>query len=157
MDTPSAPLQGFKLAQVAIAVRDIEASRKRWAAVLGVEAPPILEVDAGDKVRMSFRGAPSNARVKLAFFDLGGVQLELLEPVGEGSTWKEGLDQHGESMHHLAFWTGNMVQTAGGLKQQGVSLIQRGDMGEGQYAYFDATGALGCVIELLESKRSGEL
>lgn len=30
-------------------------------------------------------------------------------------------------------------------------------MGEGQYAYFDAAQPFGCVLELLESKRSGDL
>ena len=50
-----------------------------------------------------------------------------------------------------------MVEAAGGLDDHDVELIQRGDMGEGQYAYFDATGPLGCVIELLERERSGDV
>jgi len=32
-------------------------------------------------------------------------------------------------------------------------MIQRGDMGEGQYAYFDAEARLGVTLELLERKR----
>ncbi len=155
MSAPSSPLKGLELAQVAIGVRDIDASRRRWAGVLGVDVPDIVEVEAGSRVRMTYRGLPSDARVKLAFFDLGRVQLELVEPVGEGSAWKEGLDRNGESVHHLAFWTEDMVTTAAGLAVHGAELVQRGDMGEGQYAYFDAVQPLGCVLELLESKRSG--
>ena len=98
-----------------------------------------------------------DAWVKLAFFDLGGVSLELVEPVGDDSAWKDGLDRNGESIHHIAFWTDNMVETAAGLGDHDVELIQRGDMGEGQYAYFDATGPLGCVIELLEHGRSQDI
>lgn len=156
METPS-PLKGFKLAQVAMGVRDIEAASRRWAAAFGVDVPPVIEVDSGDKVRMRYRGVASEARVRLAFFDLGGVQLELVEPVGENSAWEEGLARNGESVHHLAFWTENMVQSAEDLKAHGVTLIQRGDMGEGQYAYFDAYEPFGCMIELLERKRSGEV
>jgi methylmalonyl-CoA/ethylmalonyl-CoA epimerase len=157
MSAPSSPLKGLALAQVAIGVRDIDASRRRWAAVLGVDVPDVVEVEAGSRVRMTYRGQPSDARVRLAFFDIGGVQLELVEPVGDESAWQEGLDKHGEAVHHLAFWTENMAQTAAGLDEHGVELIQRGDMGEGQYAYFDAVEPLGCVLELLEKERSGEI
>ena len=157
MSASSSPLKGLALAQVAIGVRDIDASRRRWAAVLGVDVPEIVEVEAGNAVRMTYRGLPSDARVRLAFFDLGGVSLELVEPVGADSAWQEGLDRNGEAVHHLAFWTENMVETAAELGDHDVELIQRGDMGEGQYAYFDATGPLGCVIELLEHKRSADV
>jgi methylmalonyl-CoA/ethylmalonyl-CoA epimerase len=157
MSPVSSPLKGRKLAQIAIGVRDIDASRRRWAAVLGVDVPDIVEVESGSRVRMGHRGLPSDARVRLAFFDLGGVQLELLEPVGEGSAWKDGLDRHGEALHHLGFWTENMVETAAELDEHGAVLIQRGDMGAGQYAYFDAAQPLGCVLELLESTRSGRI
>ncbi len=157
MSASSSPLKGLELAQVAIGVRDIDASRRRWAAVLGVDVPDIVEVEAGSRVRMTYRGLPSDARVKLAFFDLGRVQLELVEPVGEGSAWQEGLDRNGEGLHHLAFWTENLPETAAGLEDHGAELVQRGDMGEGQYAYFDAVRPLGCVLELLENRRSGDI
>ena len=157
MTASSNPLKGLALAQIAIGVRDIEASSRRWAAVLGVDVPSVVDIESGSRVRMTYRGLPSDARVRLAFFDLGGVQLELVEPVGEASAWNEGLDRNGEAVHHLAFWTENMVETASELDEHGVELLQRGDMGEGQYAYFDATGPLGCVIELLERTRSGDL
>jgi catechol 2,3-dioxygenase-like lactoylglutathione lyase family enzyme len=157
MTATSSPLERVALAQVAIGVRDIDASRRRWAAVLGVDVPDILEVEAGDRVRMTYRGLPSDACVKLAFFDLGGVQLELVEPVGEASIWKEGLDRNGEAVHHLAFWTEDMAKSAAGLNDHGVELVQRADMGEGQYAYFDAVEPLGCILELLESERPEEI
>jgi len=153
----SGPLKGLALAQVAIGVRDIDAARRRWAAVLGVDVPEIVEVEAGSRVRMTYRGFPSDAWVKLAFFDLGGVSLELVEPVGDDSSWMDGLNRNGESLHHIAFSTDNMVETAIGLGDHDIELIQRGDMGEGQYAYFDATEQLGCVIELLEHKRSRDI
>jgi hypothetical protein len=40
------------------------------------------------------------------------------------------------------------------LRERGIPMIQRGDMGEGQYAYLDAEGPLGVTLELLEQKRS---
>ena len=143
-----------KLAQVAVVVRDIEAARQRYAALLGVEAPKVIDVQPGNDCRMTYRGVPSNATAKLAFFDLGGVQLELIEPIGKDSAWAEGLDEKGERVHHLAFWTEDMRANKEALAEHGVVMIHRGDMGEGQYAYFDATGPFGTFFELLEHKRT---
>jgi methylmalonyl-CoA/ethylmalonyl-CoA epimerase len=147
-------LSNKKLAQVAIAVKDIDSAIDRYCSLLGVERPPIIETQAGNDVRQTYRGVSSNARAKLAFFDLGGVQLELIEPIGEDSAWAEGLRDAGEAVHHLAFWTENMKQDKDHLEANGAEMIQRGDMGEGQYAYFDARNRFGTMIELLESKRT---
>ncbi len=156
MDSPSqvSPLGTKKLAQVAIVVNDIESAARRWAGLLGVAVPPLIETADGESVNMSYRGEPSTARAKLAFFDLGGVQLELIEPIGSESAWFEGLSEKGERLHHIAFWTDDMQASVSGLKENGVPLIHRGDMGEGQYAYFDGQAQLGAVIELLEHKRT---
>jgi catechol 2,3-dioxygenase-like lactoylglutathione lyase family enzyme len=143
-----------KLAQVAIVVRDIEESSRRWADALGVEPTNIIVTQPGDECRMTYRGEPSNCRAKLAFYDLGGVQLELIEPIGEESAWHEGLASRGEGVHHLAFWVEGMDQSKAFLDSRGMSLIHRGDMGEGQYAYYDAQDRLGVMLELLEHKRT---
>jgi catechol 2,3-dioxygenase-like lactoylglutathione lyase family enzyme len=148
------PLTSSKIAQVAIVVNDIEAGIKQYCALLGVAPPNIIETEPGAAVNQTYRGVPSNARAKLAFFDLGGVQLELIQPIGDDSAWAEGLRDTGESLHHVAFWTENMRQDKETLEASGAEMIQRGDMGEGQYAYFDGRSTLGTMIELLEHKRT---
>lgn len=151
MSQPS--LGSTTLAQVAIVVHDIDEARKRFAALFGVEPPDVITTEPGDSVQMAYRGHPSNAQCKLAFFNLGQTQLELIQPLGGNSTWQEGLDKHGESVHHIAFWTEDMQQSADFLRSQQIPMIQRGDMGPGQYAYFDGENRLGVVIELLERTR----
>ncbi len=155
MTPPNSSLGSTKLAQVAIVVRDIEAASKRFSAVLGLPVPNVITTDPGLQVEQIYRGEPSNAQAKLAFFDLGGVQLELIEPMGGPSTWQEALDRSGESVHHIAFWVEGMQRSVNFLATQEIPMIQRGDMGEGQYAYFDAQDQLGVVLELLEKKRDG--
>lgn len=150
-------LANTTVAQIAIVVHDIEEACKRWAQILGQPVPNVIITQPGNEVNMTYRGQPSNAQAKLAFFNLGQVQLELIEPVGEPSTWKEALDKNGESVHHIAFWTEDMQASAEFLKQHGIPLVQRGDMGEGQYAYFDAQQQLGVQIELLERVRKARV
>ncbi len=145
------------VAQIAIVVRNIEEACQRWSQILGQPLPNVIITQPGNEVNMTYRAQPSNAQAKLAFFHLGQVQLELIEPVGEPSTWKEALDKNGESVHHIAFWTEDMQADAQFLKEHGIPLVQRGDMGEGQYAYFDAQQQLGVQLELLERVRKARV
>jgi len=142
------------LAQVGIVVHDVEAAARHYAALLGQPVPEIGETLPGNEIAMTYRGAPSNARARLAFFQLGPVQLELIQPVGEDSAWAEGLQSAGEGVHHIAFWTDDMCAEKAVLEEHGAPMIHRADMGEGQYAYFDAREGFGTTIELLEGKRT---
>ena len=146
-------LGSTQLAQVAIVVKDIEEAKKRYAAVLGLPEPNTIITEPGDQVNMTYQGQPSNAQAKLAFFNLGQVQLELIEPMGGNSTWQEALDKNGEGVHHLAFWVEGMQKSVDFLRDHEIPMVQRGDMGEGQYAYFDAEQPLGVTLELLERTR----
>lgn len=143
------------VAQIAIVVHDITASAQRYAAVLGVPVPEIMITAPGLEVHQSYNGEPSDAQAKLAFFNLGQVQLELIEPMGGASTWQVALDEKGEGVHHIAFWVEGMQRSVDFLKTHNIPMIQRGDMGEGQYAYFDAEAPLGVTLELLERVRDG--
>ena len=149
MQVMSHPLGDRKLAQIAFVVRDIEAAIGRWCAVLDCERPPVIVTDPGNEVNAIYRGSPTNAQAKLAFFDLGGVQLELIEPIGTDSAWAEGLDEKGERFHHLAFWVDDMNSARTYLAEREIPEVQRGDMGSGEYAYFDGKTPLSAMIELL--------
>ena len=87
----------------------------------------------------------------MAFFQLGSVSLELIEPVGGPSTWQEHLDAHGDSLHHVAFRIQGMQEKLADLDANGVPLVQRGEYKGGRYAYVDSTQALGAILELLEN------
>jgi catechol 2,3-dioxygenase-like lactoylglutathione lyase family enzyme len=148
------PFKGAKLAQVAFVVNDLSSAVRRWATLLGVPEPTVIETAPGEEIKLNYRGTESNARAKLAFFDLGGVQLELIEPIGLDSAWYEGLADRGEGFHHIAFWTEDMAGDRRFLESHRVAMNMRGDMGEGQFAYFDAADLTGGMIELLERRRT---
>jgi catechol 2,3-dioxygenase-like lactoylglutathione lyase family enzyme len=140
------------MTQVAIVTDDIEAAAARWAELLGVEAPVARWTDARDLAHTEYRGAPTEARARLAFFDLGPqVRLELIEPDEQPSTWREFLDANGPGLHHIAFNIKGMGATLARLEAHEIPLVQKGDYTGGRYAYVDAEGPLGCILELLEN------
>lgn len=146
------PLGKRPTTQVAFLVKDIDVARHAWAHVLGVAVPDYRLTTPGLERNLTYLGEPTPAQAKLAFFSLGQVQIELIEPVeGLGpSVW------HGapEGLHHLAFRTENMRATADALAAVGVPLVFRGDAGAGQVAYFDAREPLGLYFEFAEAKRT---
>lgn len=141
------------LVQVAIVTRDIEASAKRWAAVLGMPVPSITTTRPGNEVKVVYRGKPSQGRAKLAFFRLGQVVLELIEPVGGDTSWKQFLDQHGEGVQHLGFQVENLDEAIARAGRWGMPVLHRGryDRDNGDYIYIESEKPLGVTIEFLHS------
>ncbi len=137
--------------QVGIIVKDIEARARAWADIFGLPMPEIQVTGTLDVAQTEYEGAPSTAQAKQAFFHLGQVDVELLEPIGEPSTWKDQLNRHGDSLHHIAFQIKGMQDKIAYLDSKGVSLVQRGEYTGGRYAYVDGTAQLGTILELLEN------
>ena len=148
---PAAPLGGRPLTQVGLVVAEIEPAARAWAALLGVPAPNIITTDGVELAHTEHHGQPTPARAKLAFFKLGQVDLELIQPLGEPSTWNDQLVAYGASLHHLAFGVKGMSQVLAQLAAAGLPLAQRGDYTGGRYAYVEGGPRLGAVIELLEN------
>ena len=150
----SAPDPGLKtVIQVAIACRNIEATSKHWAAVLGVEPPKIRLTRPGREVHVVYRGRPSNGQIKMAIIRLGQVSLELMEPVGSDTSWREFLDAKGEGVQHIAFGVTDLEKTVKRFESLGMPVLHQGryDSDNGTYTYVDSQRALGVTVELLHS------
>jgi catechol 2,3-dioxygenase-like lactoylglutathione lyase family enzyme len=144
-------LESGPIVQVAVVVEDIEAKARAWAGLLGLPVPEISLTDTVDVAHTQYGGQPTTARAKLAFFRFGDVALELIEPVGRPSTWRDQLEEHGDSLHHIAFRIQGMGEVLALLGRKSIPLIQRGEYTGGRYAYVDAVDELGLVLELLEN------
>jgi methylmalonyl-CoA/ethylmalonyl-CoA epimerase len=85
------------------------------------EAVPLYEKALG--LPCVGREEVASQRVRAAFFDAGGVHLELLEPTAPDSPIAKFIAERGEGVHHVAFRTddiGAQLKQAAGA---GVRLI----------------------------------
>jgi catechol 2,3-dioxygenase-like lactoylglutathione lyase family enzyme len=138
--------------QVGIIVKDIEKTLDGYVDVFQLEKRPAVQItDGPEKSNMKYRGNTSNAVAKLAFINMGQLDIELIEPVGGPSTWKEFLDEHGEGVHHLAFFIKGTDQVVAYLEGKGIPQVQRGDYTGGMYSYMDSAPKLAVMLELLEN------
>jgi len=90
----------------------------------------------------------------MAFFSAGAnMQLELIQPNGEKSTWQDFLDTKGEGIHHIAFKVKDTEAILETCREKGIKCVQQGKYGDasGEYAYLDAVKDLKCIVETLES------
>ncbi|GAE36135.1 VOC family protein [Halalkalibacter akibai] len=141
------------IAQIGILVNDIESVSQAYADFFGVEKPQWSWTDPMDVAQTEFEGAPSEARSKLAFFDMGSLQLELIEPDQHPSTWRNYLNEHGEGPHHIAFVIEGMKEKVALMEARNMPLVQKGEYTGGRYAYMDTFKDLKILIELLENDK----
>lgn len=93
---------------IAIAVNSLEESIKVYTSLLGVE--PELETITAEKVNT-------------AVYDLNGVSLELIEPIGDDSPITKFLQKKGEGLHHVCLKVDSLEETMTELKEKGIDII----------------------------------
>ncbi|MEK5253299.1 VOC family protein [Paenibacillus sp. FSL F4-0125] len=143
--------------QIGILVNDVEKVSTAYAEFFGLKNPEIIVTDTEDIAQTRHNGVATQARAKLAFFDMGSLQLELIEPDHEPSTWRDYLNEHGEGPHHIAFVVEGMKEKIMLLEGKGFPLQQKGEYTGGRYAYMDTFKELKVIVELLENdKDKGE-
>ncbi len=94
---------------IGIAVRSIDAQRPFYEETLGAVYEGIEEV--------------ADQKVRVGFFRVGDVRLELLEPSDPSSTIAAFLDKKGEGLHHVAYTVEDLTSRIAELKQGGVRMI----------------------------------
>ena len=139
------------VAQIGIIVRDVEKSAEVFARFFGIDVPSWSWTDGPETSKSVYKGKPTAARAKLAFLKLGNLDIELIEPDGNPSTWREFLDSKGEGVHHIAFVISGMKDRTLALEHMGFPLVQKGEYKGGRYAYFNTVSGLKTILELLEN------
>ena len=94
---------------IGIAVRSIDAQRPFYEGSLGAVFEGTEEVP--------------DQKVRVGFFRIGDVRLELLEPTDPSSTVATFIDKWGERLHHLAYTVEDIEARIAELKQSGVKMI----------------------------------
>ncbi len=99
-----------KIDHIGIAVKSLENSRKLYEEILGLTLESIETVES--------------QQVRVAFFKIGEVHIELLEPTSEESPIAKFISKKGEGIHHIAYASDQIVTDVSNIKEAGVKLIQ---------------------------------
>jgi len=94
---------------IGIAVKSLEKSIPIFESLLGSKCYKLEVVESQN--------------VRTAFFDVGGVKLELLESISESSPIEKFINKRGEGIHHIALKVENTENTLKEASKLGFDLI----------------------------------
>jgi methylmalonyl-CoA/ethylmalonyl-CoA epimerase len=131
------PVKGVN--HIGIAVRSIESQRPFYEGALGAVFEGVEDVP--------------DQKVRVGFFRVDGVRLELLEPTDPTSTVAAFLEKRGEGLHHLAFTVEGLEARIAELKQSGLRMIDdapRPGAHHMRIAFVHPKSTFGVLTELCE-------
>lgn len=97
-----------KIDHLGIAVKSIEEASKFYTS-LGMKIDHIEVVE--------------EQKVRVAMINIGGVNIELLEPTSPESPIAKSIEKKGEGIHHISYKVPDIRAALATLKEQGVPLI----------------------------------
>ncbi len=98
-----------QIEHIGIAVKSIAESRVFYETILGLNCYAIEEVP--------------EQKVKTAFFRIGEIKIELLEPTSPDSPVAKFIEKRGEGMHHIAYAVDNTADALSFASDKAIQLI----------------------------------
>lgn len=132
-------IQAKAINHLGIAVKSIDDHRDYYENTLGAAFEGVETVE--------------DQKVKVGFFKVGDVRLELLEPTGDDSPISAFLEKRGEGLHHVAYTVDDIQSRLETLKADGVRLIDekpRPGAHHTQIAFLHPKASKGVLTELCE-------
>jgi hypothetical protein len=140
--------------QIGVVVADLDKSMQALTEIFGIgpfrsiKWPPANRTD----VERYYYGEPRKFRARMAFAEMGPVELELIQPLDDDSIWADFLRERGGGIHHIRFNVPEMEPVVEYLAGQGIQVAQ---MGSGlrpgtTWANFDTDDMVGFTIEAMK-------
>ena len=148
-------LDNTVIVQIAVAVTDIEEVAKKIADILQVDVPKIYDGELLGNQEF-YMGKPTKDYMKSCYFNMGQVDLELLQPTGNIKNSKTAAadflkENGGNGIQHISFNVKNIDEKVKYLQEKGLEVIQRTEVPKSNIrAAFLKFPEIGAYIELLE-------
>ena len=135
--------------QISFAVTSVEQSLPWYEALFGGPFAVRDVTLAPDAV--TYRGAPADAVLRLAFGRTAGIQIELVEVRRGEAPSLEHVREHGDGLHHVRFPVADLDAKTAQLTAAGFEVIFSGMTPRSRFTYVQAPASLGyTVIELIQ-------
>ena len=100
-----------KVDHIGIVVRDLDQAMKLYRDAFGIESGLVYEAE--------------ETKAKIAFFPVGEVKIELLQPTEANSVTGKFLEKRGEGIHHICFKVKDVDESLGVLASKGIQLVDQ--------------------------------
>ncbi len=140
--------------QIGVVVADLEKSTKNLSEIFGIGPWRIIDWPPAGRADFQkfYYDEPGDFTARMAFTELGSVELELIQPKDGNSIWADFLREHGGGIHHIRFNVKEIEPVQKYLAQQGVRSAQHGSgIRPGtSWMNFDTEELVGFVVEVMK-------
>lgn len=141
--------------QIGMVVDDLETVMKNLENILGIGPFRIVDFPPPgyENVMRKYKGENSDFTAKFCFFDLGNIELEIIQPLTGKSIWRDHIDKHGPGLHHIKFSVSEHGPVREYLAEKGVEISQMGaSVGKNagkEWVFYNTESKVGFAIELM--------
>ena len=139
----------WQLTQVGVVVKDVKQVSERLE-YLGIG--PFQEMKLPADRQELFRGKPALADAKIMGATLGGIQLELIQPLAKESPHREFLESKGEGIQHIMVVVDDIEKEIKRLTDKGCTLLLDIRMPGGLHGAYIDLHAGGIVVEMFQKR-----
>lgn len=142
----------WEFSHAALVVKDMEKVAKYLEALDAGPFPPFLGGSGMPFSGKTVRGktAEYDMDLRIGRGDIGGLKMEIIQPLKGKSIYNEFLEEKGEGLHHLAFMVDDIDAEIADLEKKGLKVIQTGAMPNTKWAYLEGDDSGGMIIELCQ-------
>lgn len=127
-----------KVDHIAMLVEDMESLLHVFTEVLNLKISKRMEFPEG--------------KIKVAFLDLGELQLEVIQPTGPGTPFACHMEAKGQGLHHLALEVDDIEAALQTARESGLKLEDEVPRpgASGQIAYLDPETTSGIYLQFVQ-------
>jgi hypothetical protein len=114
--------------QIGVVVADLELATRNLTEIFGIGPFRIIDwpPEGRTDIQKFYHGEPGDFTARMAFTELGSVELELIQPMEGKSIWADFLREHGGGIHHIRFNVDEVDPVREYLAEKGIVSAQHG-------------------------------
>ncbi len=126
--TPSPKEMFSKFVQIGVVVADLDKTIRHLTEIFGIGPFRVIDwpPEGHSDIQKFYYGQPGKFSARMAFTELGSVELELIQPLDGESIWADFLREQGGGIHHLRFNVDALEPVQDYLAQNGIVSAQHG-------------------------------
>jgi hypothetical protein len=138
--------------QSAWVVDDIERAAMEWVSSAGVGPFFVSEYPAGSLLDTFYRDQATPLTMITALTQVGDMQLELIQPIGDHpNVFRDTVPEGHSAYHHIGLWSRDLERDFERYRRQGFDVVGGGRaVPDGRFGFVDTHIVLGHMTELLE-------
>jgi methylmalonyl-CoA/ethylmalonyl-CoA epimerase len=143
-----------KFVQIGVVVADLDKSTRALTDIFGIGPFHIVDWPPEGRADLErfYHGQPGDFTARMAFTELGSIELELIQPVSGQSIWADFLRDSGGGIHHIRFNVDELELVQEYLAGQGILSAQHGSgIRPGtMWMNFNSMEKVGFIIEVMK-------